>query len=256
MNLVKRHLTITDDRRAVCGTTKPASRTTDPASATCRKCKAHATKEAERLARLGPIGGAPAAAPAATLAAAETASRKYAAGRTRQTEITPADEGFAAARADNAAARADVTTVAAEWLQTLPAPVLAAAARGDIDLNAIARAELANRGLDWAGKWVGFDKAAAVARMLPATGRNGERIAVSIPDSDSDDDSASWIVRCRVSGGVTGTRESIVKGSDGQPKRFDSDRAAAAYARQLTSDAGCNGATRFQYWPARAEGFR
>jgi hypothetical protein len=48
---------------------------------------------------------------------------------------------------------------AAEHMQPFPSAVLAAVARGEIDLNAIARAELANRGLDLAGKWVGFEAA-------------------------------------------------------------------------------------------------
>ncbi len=37
--------------------------------------------------------------------------------------------------------------------------VLAAVANGELDLNALARKELANRGLDKQGNWVGFDKA-------------------------------------------------------------------------------------------------
>ena len=37
--------------------------------------------------------------------------------------------------------------------------VLAAAARGEIDLNRLAREELAARGLDNKGVWVGFDRA-------------------------------------------------------------------------------------------------
>lgn len=37
--------------------------------------------------------------------------------------------------------------------------VLVAVANGELDLNNLARKELANRGLDKQGKWVGFDKA-------------------------------------------------------------------------------------------------
>jgi len=37
--------------------------------------------------------------------------------------------------------------------------VLVAVANGEIDLNNLARKELANRGLDKQGQWVGFDKA-------------------------------------------------------------------------------------------------
>ncbi len=37
--------------------------------------------------------------------------------------------------------------------------VLIAVANGELDLNNLARKELANRGLDKQGQWVGFDKA-------------------------------------------------------------------------------------------------
>ena len=37
--------------------------------------------------------------------------------------------------------------------------VLSAAARGELDLNLLAREELASRGLDTQGAWVGFDRA-------------------------------------------------------------------------------------------------
>jgi len=45
------------------------------------------------------------------------------------------------------------------FIQTADTKVLAAVARGEIDLNLIAREEMAARGLDLTGKWVGFDKA-------------------------------------------------------------------------------------------------
>ena len=44
------------------------------------------------------------------------------------------------------------------FIQTALAKVLAAAARGEIDLNRLAREELASRGLDDQGVWVGFDR--------------------------------------------------------------------------------------------------
>ncbi|MCE7915561.1 MAG: hypothetical protein DYH15_13030 [Nitrosomonas sp. PRO4] len=44
-------------------------------------------------------------------------------------------------------------------IQTLPISLLIAAANGQIDLNKMAKNELANRGLDLSGKWVGFDQA-------------------------------------------------------------------------------------------------
>ena len=45
------------------------------------------------------------------------------------------------------------------FIQISPAKVLAAVARGEIDLNRIAREELAARGLGLNGEWVGFEKA-------------------------------------------------------------------------------------------------
>jgi hypothetical protein len=45
------------------------------------------------------------------------------------------------------------------FIQTALSKVLAAAARGEIDLNRLAREELAARGLDDHGVWVGFDRA-------------------------------------------------------------------------------------------------
>lgn len=47
-------------------------------------------------------------------------------------------------------------------LQLLPLKVLAAVARGEFDLNAAAEAELASRGMDENGAWVGFPKAEAL----------------------------------------------------------------------------------------------
>lgn len=48
------------------------------------------------------------------------------------------------------------------FIQTAASKVLAAVARGELDLNRIAREEMASRGLDQQGKWVGFDKARAI----------------------------------------------------------------------------------------------
>ena len=45
------------------------------------------------------------------------------------------------------------------FIQTAETKVLAAIARGEIDLNRIAREELAARGLGIHGEWVGFQKA-------------------------------------------------------------------------------------------------
>jgi len=45
------------------------------------------------------------------------------------------------------------------FIQIADAKVLAAVARGEIDLNRIAREELAARGLGLNGEWVGFKNA-------------------------------------------------------------------------------------------------
>jgi hypothetical protein len=48
------------------------------------------------------------------------------------------------------------------FIQTALTRVLAAAARGEIDLNQLAREELASRGQDENGVWVGFERAAEI----------------------------------------------------------------------------------------------
>jgi hypothetical protein len=48
------------------------------------------------------------------------------------------------------------------FIQIADAKVLAAVARGDIDLNWIAREELAARGLGLNGEWVGFKAARTI----------------------------------------------------------------------------------------------
>lgn len=50
----------------------------------------------------------------------------------------------------------------AEHLQPLPIELLIALAKGELDVQAIAARELAGRGLDKDGRWVGFAKAAEV----------------------------------------------------------------------------------------------
>ena len=47
------------------------------------------------------------------------------------------------------------------FIQLVDAKILVAVARGDLDLNAVARRELASRGLDQTGKWVGFEQDSA-----------------------------------------------------------------------------------------------
>lgn len=48
------------------------------------------------------------------------------------------------------------------FIQKASILVLAAAARGELDLNLLARKALASRGLDKNGVWVGFEQAARI----------------------------------------------------------------------------------------------
>ena len=93
-------------------------------------------------------------------------------------------EANAEIAADNHAVAAKRATTAAEWVQTFPNEVIAAAARGDVDLNAIAREELAGRGLNRAGKWVGFPEAKRIAAQLPTVDAQGRRVFVTVPTND------------------------------------------------------------------------
>ncbi len=51
------------------------------------------------------------------------------------------------------------------FIQIALTKVLAAAARGELDLNLLAREELASRGLDTQGEWVGFDRASQIHKV-------------------------------------------------------------------------------------------
>lgn len=66
--------------------------------------------------------------------------------------------------------RQALETAITDELQTLDTDLLSAIARGDVDAQALARRVLANRGLNGAGKWVGFDKA---RRLADAVGLRG-----------------------------------------------------------------------------------
>lgn len=57
------------------------------------------------------------------------------------------------------------------FIQVVPARILVAAAKGDLDLNLLAREELANRGLDQVGVWVGFERAIVALRKCGDTVR-------------------------------------------------------------------------------------
>ena len=54
------------------------------------------------------------------------------------------------------------------FIQTALNKVLAAAARGELDLNRLAREEMASRGLDRYGNWVGFDRAPQIHQVEAA----------------------------------------------------------------------------------------
>ena len=54
------------------------------------------------------------------------------------------------------------------FIQIALTKVLAAAARGELDLNLLAREELASRGLDTKGDWVGFDRARQIHQVRGA----------------------------------------------------------------------------------------
>ncbi len=54
------------------------------------------------------------------------------------------------------------------FIQIAKTDVLSAIAKGELDLNQLARQELANRGLDIDGHWVGFDKASLIHKTKGA----------------------------------------------------------------------------------------
>ena len=71
------------------------------------------------------------------------------------------------------------------FIQIAPAKVLAAVARGEIDLNRIAREELAARGLGLNGEWVGFEKARRIhLEAYLMTRPDGKKVRVTIPEDE------------------------------------------------------------------------
>ncbi len=66
-----------------------------------------------------------------------------------------------------------------------------------------------------------------------------------------------WIIRCRVSGGVTGTREATLK-ANGTVQYFASLEAAAGKAADLMLQMNHkHSVANFEYWPVPAEeGYR
>jgi hypothetical protein len=62
-----------------------------------------------------------------------------------------------------------------------------------------------------------------------------------------------WKVRCRVSGGVTGTREAFLR-IDGNVWESQDEHRAVAQAKELTEKMNSNphGTATFEYWPVEA----
>lgn len=61
-----------------------------------------------------------------------------------------------------------------------------------------------------------------------------------------------FLIMCRVSGGVTGTREAALKGRDGGVKYFESQEAAQAEASSLNSQPRPYSTASFRYWVEQA----
>lgn len=70
------------------------------------------------------------------------------------------------------------------YLGMLPTAFLAAAARGEIDLNALAKEELADSGRDEYGDWIGFPAASDRMTGGMMNRPDGRRVWVTIPDHD------------------------------------------------------------------------
>lgn len=58
-----------------------------------------------------------------------------------------------------------------QFVQTVPVRVLVAVTRMELDLNLLAREELAKRGYDQSGVWIGFLRADEELRIWKATKR-------------------------------------------------------------------------------------
>ena len=75
-------------------------------------------------------------------------------------KTTPADQGIAAAKADNAAELSDELDPRYAF-QTMSSELISKFASGEYDFAFYLRFELANRGQNINGNWIGFDAAAA-----------------------------------------------------------------------------------------------
>lgn len=71
------------------------------------------------------------------------------------------------------------------YLGMLDTDLLMAAARGDVDLNELARWRLAASGVGRDGMWVGFDEAERIwmgeGRTYPVVGADGRTVRVTVP---------------------------------------------------------------------------
>lgn len=70
------------------------------------------------------------------------------------------------------------------FMQTAGAQLLAAVARGELDLNKIAKQELAARGLDYSGQWVGFERAKFLMSCSRVDLGGGKFRLVSVPENE------------------------------------------------------------------------
>jgi hypothetical protein len=71
----------------------------------------------------------------------------------------------------------NLQTALLEQFQTFNEPLLTSLASGALNAQTTAKTELANRGLDLQGKWVGFDAAAQIMQQSAAPDAAVERIA-------------------------------------------------------------------------------
>lgn len=92
------------------------------------------------------------------------------------------------------------------------------------------------------------DRRFLVRNVQQAFNRQGQAVEIVVPESDS----RRWVVACRVSGGVTGTRESTVK-KDGAIQYFATEAEATATAQCLMQKMNSRYAVAsFSYWAEQA----
>jgi len=90
--------------------------------------------------------------------------------------------------------------------------------------------------------------------LYPVTRADGQRVYVTVPEDDDAAPAGEWVVMCRVSGGVTGTRTGTLKRL-GEVQYFPDEATAQATADRLLREMNSAHATAtYAYWPARAEG--